>query len=80
MFMTEMSNEAWEVVQRVKMYRKKALEVLNNGGDVLELAQVTDMGMHLRIEATKEDVIEILTRDLSLEEKAQLIAEKLVEV
>ena len=78
--MTEMSNEAWEVVQRVKMYRKKALEVLNNGGDVLELAQVTDMGMHLRIEATKEDVIEILTRDLSLEEKAQLIAEKLVEV
>ena len=40
--MSEMSNEAWEVVQRVKMYRKKALEVLNRGGGISDLVQITD--------------------------------------
>jgi hypothetical protein len=29
--MSEMSNQGWEVVQRVKMYRKKTLEVLHAG-------------------------------------------------
>jgi len=78
--MSEMSNEAWEVVQRVKMYRKKALEVLNNGGSIADLALVTDMGMHLRIAAVKEEVVAILAQELSVEEKAQLIAEKLIVV
>jgi len=78
--MSEMSNQEWELVQRVKMYRKKTLEVLNNGGDVQELALVTDMGMHLRIEIIKDKVENILSREMSLEEKAQLIAEELVEV
>ena len=78
--MSEMSNEDWEVVQRVKMYRKKALEVLNNGGDISDLSQVTDMGMHLRIAEVKEEVIAILAQEVSLEEKAQLIAEKLIVV
>jgi len=78
--MSEMSNQEWETVQRVKMYRKKALEVLNNGGAVKELALVTDMGMHLRIEIIKDKVEKILSKELSLEDKAQLIAEELVEV
>jgi len=78
--MSEMSNQEWELVQRIKMYRKKTLEVLNNGGAAQELALVTDMGMHLRIEMIRDKVEDILSRELSLEEKAQLIAEELVEV
>ena len=40
--MGEMSNEAWEVVQRIKMYRKKALEVLKNSNmkDVKKLKNI----------------------------------------
>jgi len=79
--MSEMSNQEWEIVQRVKMYRKKALEVLKSGGSLQELGLVTDMGMHLRIEIIKEKVGIILSKtDISLEDKAQLIAEELVEV
>lgn len=78
--MSEMSNEAWEVVQCIKMYRKKALEVLTNGGGINDLAQITDMGMHLRIAAFEEEVILILAQEVSVEEKAQLIAEKLIAV
>jgi len=78
--MSEMSNETWEVVQRVKMYRKKSLEVLSSGGGIEELTQVTAMGMHLKIEVAKEDILLILEQDVSLEEKSQLIAERLVEI
>lgn len=78
--MSEMSNQEWEVVQRVKMYRKKAFEVLSSGGDINELDKITDMGMNLRVVAVKESVLAILSQEISLEEKAQLIAEKLVEV
>lgn len=78
--MSEMSNEAWEKVQRVKMYRVRALEVLKDGGAISELEQVTDMGMHLRVAIVKERIVEILERDISDEEKAQLIAEELIEI
>jgi len=78
--MSEMSNQEWELVQRVKMYRKKSLEVLIEGGSFHELAQVTEMGMHLRIAMIEEKIKEILKRDTSNEEKAQAIAEELIEV
>jgi len=61
-------------------YRKKTLEVLHAGGDIQDLTKITDMGMNLRIEAIKESVADILSKEIPSEEKAQLIAEKLVEV
>ena len=78
--MSEMSNNEWEIAQKVKTYRKEALVVLKEGGSLEELIKVTTMGMHLRISKVKESVEEILLEDISLEEKAQLIAEKLVSV
>lgn len=78
--MTEMSNNEWETVQKVKTYRKQALEILKEGGSLEELSKVTTMGMNLRIAKVKESIEEILAKELSPEEKAQLIAEKLVTI
>ena len=78
--MSEMSNNDWEIVQKVKMYRKRAYEILSLGGSLQELSAVTDMGMNLRIACVEESISKILSSDSSIEEKSQLIAEKLVEV
>ena len=78
--MSEMSNNEWELVQKVKLYRNKALEVLKKGGSFEELAQITDMGMNLRIALIREAILSIFTDTLDISEKAQLIAEKLIEV
>jgi len=77
--MNEMSNQEWEKVQKVKIYRKKTLEVLSLGGSLTELSEVKALGMHLRIEFVKEDILKILEKEIEMEDKAQLIAECLVE-
>ena len=77
-----LSNLEWEKQERYKKYKKAALEVLMKGGGILELSSddmEIVMGMNGRVVSKREKVIEILTKNLSLEEKSKSIAACLVE-
>ncbi len=67
------------IIQKLKTYRLKTLEVLNSGGDIQDLLKITDMGMNLRVELVKEKIIDILKKEIEVLEKAQLISEELVQ-
>jgi len=74
------SNLEWEKQVRYKTYKQKSIEVLSVGKGITELEAVTDMGMGLGISNNREAVVQILLKNLAVEEKAQWIAKELLEV
>ena len=75
-----LSNLEWEKKEKYKTYKMKSKEVLSFGYGITELEAVTDMGMGIRVANHKTVIIELLQRNLSVEEKAQWIAKDLVEI
>jgi len=74
-----LSNLEWEKQQRYQTYKRRSIEIISLGGGVNDLIAVTEMGMGLRITVKKEEVIEILLKNLGVEEKAQLIAKDILD-
>ncbi len=75
-----LSNLEWEKQERYKAYKQAAIEVLSVGGGINELKTKTVMGMHLRITDKLNDVVAILVKDITVEDKSKLIAKLLSEV
>lgn len=74
-----LSNLEWEKKERYKTYKLKSLEVLTLGGGINELETVMSMGMGVAIANNKTAIIELLLRNISVEEKAQWIAKCLLD-
>jgi len=74
-----LSNLEWEKQNRYKAYRQASYDILVKGGGIGDLSNSPVLGMGLRINAKKEDIIKILLKNLRLEEKAQWISKKLVD-
>jgi len=72
-----LSNLEWEKKEKYKTYKNNSVEILRSGGGINELLKVTTMGMGLRVEQCKEEIISFLQKNLSLEDKAKWIAKTL---
>ena len=75
-----LSNLEWEMKQRYETYKEKSLEILRQGGGIVELENVSDMGMGLRIQDKKENIIQILLKNLDIVEKSKWIAKEIIEI
>jgi len=75
-----LSNLEWEKQERYKTYKQNTLVVLNLGGGINELMIIPSMGMGLRVTNKKEAVIQILLKNLGIEEKAQWVAKDIIEL
>jgi len=74
-----LSNLEWEKKERYKTYKLKSIEVLTLGGGINELEAITSMGMGVAVANKKIVIIELLQRNLSVEEKGQWIAKNLLD-
>jgi len=75
-----LSNLEWEKQERYKTYKQNTIDVLTLGGGINDLIAITSMGMGLRVTNRKDSVVQILLKNLVLEEKAQWIAKDLLEI
>jgi len=75
-----LSNLEWEKQQRYKTYKTKTLFVLTSGGGINELNTIQDLGMNLRVEQKKAEVIAILIKNINTEDKSVAIAQLLTEI
>lgn len=73
-----LSNLEWEKQERYKTYKNKSAEVLTAGGGISDLSSITDMGMGLRVNNKRVEVIAILLKNLELEEKSKWIAKEII--
>ena len=69
-----------EKAVRYKKYKEKVLEILNGGKGILELDSEAYAGIGNRVNRIKDIVIDILKQNLSVDDKAKLISQKLVDV
>jgi len=72
-----LANLAWEQKTRYQTYKTQTYNILTAGGGLSELSSVVTMAMGIRVTANKDKVIEILVKDLNIEEKSKLIASML---
>lgn len=77
---TYLSNLEWEKQVKYKVYKQKSLDVINSGGGINDLIAIQDMGMGLRVTSKKEGIIQVLLKNLEVEEKSKWIAKELVDV
>jgi len=75
-----LSNLEWEKQAKYKVYKQKSQDVLAVGGGINDLILVQNMGMGLRVTSKKEVIIQILLKNLEVEEKSKWIAKELLEV
>jgi len=73
-----LSNLEWEKQERYKAYKQKSSEVLTKGGGINDLILVTNLGMGLRVKNKKDIILQILLKNIDLEEKSKWIAKELV--
>jgi hypothetical protein len=75
-----LSNMAWEKQERYKKYKKATFDILVQGGGIFQLLEVEGtLGMKDRVQSKKDKVVEILTKNLNIEEKSKAIAALLIE-
>jgi len=74
-----LSNLEWEKQEKYKTYKQKSLDILTIGGGINDLIAVTDMGMGLRVSNKKDAVVQILLKNLAVEEKAQWISKDILD-
>jgi len=74
-----LSNLEWEVQERYKNYKDACFQSLSSGKGIEELKKQEILGMNLRIAQKEESVVEILVKDIKIEEKSKRIAKLLVE-
>jgi hypothetical protein len=74
-----LSNLEWEKKQRYTAYKAKFLEVVKAGGGYVELSLASTMAMGTKVSQKKDAVIEILNKDMSVEDKSKLFAKLLAE-
>ena len=74
-----LSNLAWEKKQRYTTYKAKFVEIVSSGGGISELSLVTSMAMGTKVTQKKDLVIEIMLKDVSIDEKSKQFAKLLTE-
>ena len=75
-----LTNLDWEKKKRYDEYKRNALEILSRGGGFNDLKEVKFLGMNLRVVSKEKEVVEIITKDLKLDDKCKLIAKTLLEI
>lgn len=75
-----LSNLEWESKQRFNSYKEQILDVLRKGGGIKDLEAIELLGMGLRVVKKEDEIIQILTKDLDIEEKSKRIAKVLLEI
>lgn len=74
-----LSNLDWEKKQRYQVYKINFVNVIKDGGGLAELSAVTAMAMGTKVTLKKESVLEILIKDVSVDDKSKLFAKLLAE-
>lgn len=74
-----LSNLEWEKKQRYTAYKAKFLEIVKAGGGYVELSSVSSMAMGTKVSQKKDAIIEILSKDMPVEDKSKIFAKLLAE-
>ncbi len=69
-----LSNLDWEKKTRYAKYYEAAKNVLSAGSGVNELQQQTVMAMGIKVTTAQKEVVAIILKEVSIDEKSKLIA------